>query len=76
MAVVRFRDVNWGREKPDAADGREHFSWKKVRERGKVWERKQPVGFLQDPMVWGSPGLLWERTFPLGPKYTIWTRVY
>jgi len=46
----------------------------RVREREREQERVQHVGFKQDAIVWGYPGLYWERMRPV-LEY-IWKRVY
>ena len=55
-------------------DRREPFLQKGVRESGGESGREQLLVFMQDVMVWGSPGSDWERTFPF-LEY-IWKRVY
>lgn len=43
---------------------REPFPWGEVRDRGRKGETEQRIGFLQDTMVWGSPGHTGKEFFP------------
>lgn len=43
---------------------REPFPWGEVRDRGRKREIEQRIGFLQDTMVWGSPGHTGKEFFP------------
>ena len=74
MADARFRDMNWGREKP-WYHGREGalFMERSQGERETVGERAALSVHARCHGV-GYPGSYWERTFPF-LEY-IWKRVY
>ena len=52
----------------------EFFPQSKVRNRGREQERRQCLGFTQDPIVWGPPGLHRKRMFPF--LEGMWRRVF